>query len=96
MTPAGTAALAQADMTWWTVGWGIGGAVVVAVVVLTVTIIGLALSIRRQARGITAALREAHANTTPLWELRQVRGAASEIVYDLRRGPAGSGSGEAP
>lgn len=95
MTAAGTAVLAQAEATWWVVGWAVGGAVVVVVVLLAGTIIALAVDVRGQARDITTALRQAHANTTPLWELRQVRGAVSEIVYDLRRG-RDDGEGAAP
>lgn len=87
------ATLGQVDMTWWTLGWVVGAAVVVAVVLLVGAIIWLAARVRGQARDIAGALEAARVNTVPLWRLRATRGAASEIVYDLRAGRTADDAG---
>jgi hypothetical protein len=74
--------------TDWTIGYVIGGVIVVAVVVLVVWILTLARSIGNEAPKINAALEGAVRNTAPLGALRTTIEHATIIIAGLQRGRA--------
>lgn len=69
--------------SWWTVGWAIGGAVILIAALLLLTLIGLGRKIADQADDVTAALEGARANTKPMFELWQTRSAIERITGGL-------------
>jgi hypothetical protein len=75
-------------VTDWTIGYVIGGVVVLAVVVLVVSILVLARQIGDEAPKINAALEGAVRNTAPLGALRTTIEHATIIVAGLQRGRA--------
>jgi hypothetical protein len=74
--------------TDWTIGYVIGGVVVLAVVVLVVAILVLARQIGEEAPKINAALEGAVVNTAPLAALRTTIEHATIIIAGLARGRA--------
>jgi hypothetical protein len=70
----------------WTIGFVIGGVVVLAVVVLVTAILVLARQIGDEAPKINAALEGAVRNTAPLAALRTTIEHATIIIAGLRRG----------
>jgi hypothetical protein len=75
-------------VTDWTIGYVIGGVVVVAVVALVVPILILARQIGDEAPKINAALEGAVTNTAPLAALRTTIEHATIIIAGLARGRA--------
>ena len=75
-------------ITDWTIGYVIGGVVVVAVVALVVPILILAKQIGDEAPKINAALEGAVTNTAPLAALRTTIEHATIIIGGLQRGRA--------
>ena len=75
-------------VTDWTIGFVIGGVVVVAVVALVVPILMLAKQIGDEAPKINAALEGAVTNTAPLAALRTTIEHATIIIAGLARGRA--------
>ena len=75
-------------VTDWTIGYVIGGVVVVAVVALVVPILMLAKQIGDEAPKINAALEGAVTNTAPLAALRTTIEHATIIIAGLARGRA--------
>jgi hypothetical protein len=75
-------------VTDWTIGYVIGGVVVVAVVALVVPILILAKQIGDEAPKINAALEGAVTNTAPLAALRMTIEHATIIIAGLARGRA--------
>jgi uncharacterized transporter YbjL len=75
-------------VTDWTIGYVIGGVVVVAVVALVVPILILAKQIGDEAPKINAALEGAVTNTAPLAALRTTIEHATIIIAGLARGRA--------
>ncbi len=75
-------------VTDWTIGYVIGGVVVVAVVALVVPILALARRIGDEAPKINAALEGAVTNTAPLAALRTTIEHATIIIAGLARGRA--------
>ena len=75
-------------VTDWTIGYVIGGVVVVAVVALVVPILILAKQIGDEAPKINDALGEAVQNTAPLGALRTTIEHATIIIGGLQRGRA--------
>ena len=74
--------------TDWTIGYVIGGIVVLAVVALVVPILVLARQIGDEAPKINAALEGAVRNTAPLGALRTTIEHATIIIAGLQRGRA--------
>lgn len=70
----------EIDTTTWTVGFAIGGLVVVVVVAVVLAITAYATRIRDQVGSIIAALTEAEANTDPLWNVMDTNHAAQDIL----------------
>jgi uncharacterized transporter YbjL len=75
-------------VTDWTIGYVIGGVVVLAVVALVVPILVLAKQIGDEAPKINAALEGAVTNTAPLAALRTTIEHATIIIAGLARGRA--------
>ena len=75
-------------VTDWTIGYVIGGVVVLAVVALVVPILVLARQIGDEAPKINAALEGAVTNTAPLSALRTTIEHATIIIAGLARGRA--------
>jgi hypothetical protein len=75
-------------VTDWTIGYVIGGVVVLVVVVLVVSILVLARQIGDEAPKINAALEGAVRNTAPLGALRTTIEHATIIIAGLQRGRA--------
>jgi uncharacterized transporter YbjL len=75
-------------VTDWTIGFVIGGVVVVAVVALVVPILMLAKQVGDEAPKINAALEGAVTNTAPLAALRTTIEHATIIIAGLARGRA--------
>ena len=75
-------------VTDWTIGYVIGGVVVLAVVVLVVSILVLARQVGDEAPKINAALEGAVRNTAPLGALRTTIEHATIIIAGLQRGRA--------
>ena len=74
--------------TDWTIGYVIGGVVVLAVVALVVPILILARQIGDEAPKINAALEGAVRNTAPLAALSTTIEHATIIIAGLARGRA--------
>jgi hypothetical protein len=74
--------------TDWTLGYVIGGVILVAVVVLVVTILMLAKQVGDEAPKINTALEGAVRNTAPLAALRTTIEHATIIIAGLQRGRA--------
>jgi hypothetical protein len=72
--------------TDWTIGYVIGGVVVLAVVLLVAMILLLARQIGDEAPKINAALEGAVRNTAPLAALATTIEHATIIIGGLRRG----------
>jgi hypothetical protein len=72
--------------TDWTIGYVIGGVVVLAVVVLVTAILLLARQIGDEAPKINAALEGAVRNTAPLGALQTTIEHATIIIAGLKRG----------
>ena len=70
----------------WTIGFVIGGVIVLAVVVLVTAILVLARQIGDEAPKINEGLEGAVRNTAPLAALRTTIEHATIIVAGLRRG----------
>ncbi len=75
-------------ITDWTIGYVIGGIVVLAVVALVVPILVLAKQIGDEAPKINAALEGAVRNTAPLAALSTTIEHATIIIAGLARGRA--------
>jgi hypothetical protein len=75
--------LAASTETWWTVGWIVGGAVVLVAAVLLLAIIALARRIVRQAGEISSALAATHTNAEPLFDLANVNYSLEQISRRL-------------
>jgi hypothetical protein len=75
-------------VTDWTIGYVIGGVVVLAVVALVVPILLLAKQVGDEAPKINAALEGAVTNTAPLAALRTTIEHATIIIAGLARGRA--------
>ena len=74
--------------TDWTIGYVIGGVILLAVVVLVVWILLLARQIGDEAAKINTALEGAVRNTAPLGALRTTIEHATIIIAGLQRGRA--------
>lgn len=74
--------------TGWTIGFWIGGIVVVAVVALVVPILMLARSIGNRAAEINASLEQSVRNTDALSGLQTTIDSAGAITDGLARGRA--------
>lgn len=74
--------------TGWTIGFWIGGIVVLAVVILVVSILTLAHSIGNRATDINASLEQSVKNTAGLSGLQTTIDSASAITDGLARGRA--------
>ena len=74
--------------TDWTIGYVIGGVVVLAVVVLVAAILVLARQIGDEAPRIDAGLQGAVRNTAPLAALQTTIEHATIIIAGLQRGRA--------
>jgi len=74
--------------TGWTIGFWIGGIVVLAVVGLVASILQLAWSIGNRAEDINASLEESVKNTAGLAGLQTTIDSASAITEGLARGRA--------
>ena len=74
--------------TDWTIGFVIGGVVVLVVVALVVPILLLARSIGNEAPKINDELAKAVGNTAPLAALRTTIEYATVIIGGLQRGRA--------
>jgi len=74
--------------TDWTVGFVIGGVIVLVVVALVVPILALARSIGNEAPKINDELAKAVDNTAPLAALRTTIEYATTIIGGLQRGRA--------
>jgi hypothetical protein len=74
--------------TDWTIGFAIGGVVVLAVVAGVTAILILAKQIGDEAPKINAALEGAVRNTVPLGALRTTIEHAAIIIAGLQRGRA--------
>ena len=74
--------------TDWTIGYVIGGVILLAVVVLVVWILVLAKQIGDEASKINSALEGAVTNTAPLGALRTTIEHATIIIGGLQRGRA--------
>ncbi len=72
--------------TGWTIGFWIGGVVVLAVVALVVPILLLARSIGNRATDINAALEQSVENTAALSGLQTTIESATAITAGLNRG----------
>jgi hypothetical protein len=88
MTGRIVAAADGASHFGWTLGFVIGGVLVVVVVVLVATILWLAKSIGDEAPKINAGLTDAVHNTAPLAALRTTIDYAVTIIGGLQRGRA--------
>ena len=82
------AAAVGASHFGWTLGFVIGGVLVVVVVALVVPILLLARSIGDEAPKINAGLTGAVRNTAPLGALRTTIEYATVIIGGLQRGRA--------
>ena len=74
--------------TGWTIGFWIGGIVVLAVVLLVTMILQLAHSIGNRASDINASLEESVQNTAGLAGLQTTIDSAGAITEGLARGRA--------
>jgi hypothetical protein len=74
--------------TDWTIGYVIGGVILLAVVVLVISILMLARQIGEEAPKINEALEGAVRNTAPLGALRTTIEHATIIIAGLQRGRA--------
>jgi hypothetical protein len=74
--------------TDWTIGFVIGGVIVLVVVALVVPILALARSIGNEAPKINGELAKAVDNTAPLAALRTTIEYATTIIGGLQRGRA--------
>jgi len=74
------------DRSSWTVGYVIGGGVVVIVVALVSAILAYARSIGDHALKINESLQHAERNTAPLGALNTTIDDANAIVAGLERG----------
>ena len=74
--------------TDWTIGYVIGGVILLAVVVLVTWILVLARQIGDEAPKINAALEGAVRNTAPLGALRTTIEHATIVIGGLQRGRA--------
>ena len=72
--------------TDWTIGYVIGGVILLAVVVLIAAILLLARQIGDEAPKINAALEGAVRNTAPLGALQTTIEHATVIIAGLKRG----------
>jgi hypothetical protein len=64
----------------WTIGYVIGGLIVVVVAALLLTIIALCLRIRRLARTALAVVGEIEGNTRPIWGLNTTNRVAQNLL----------------
>jgi hypothetical protein len=83
--------LAVSTTAWWTIGYAIGGAVVLVAATLLIAIILLAQRIVRRAAAITLALDGAMRNTNPLFDLAAVNHSIESITRGLQRARGESG-----
>jgi hypothetical protein len=74
--------------TDWTIGYVIGGVILLAVVIGVVSILMLARQIGEEAPKINQALEGAVRNTAPLGALRTTIEHATIIIAGLQRGRA--------
>lgn len=72
--------LAQADLTGWWVGYGIGVAVVIVVALLLLLIIKAARGIGDVAADATRSLEQTRERTEALWQVRTTNQVANEIL----------------
>lgn len=77
----------------WTIGYIVGGVVVLAVALLVTTLIILARRIGTRAEQITQALLVARENTQSLWAVDQTHGLAEEILAGAARAREALGGG---
>lgn len=81
----------------WTIGYIVGGVVVLAVALLVITLIILARRIGTRVEQITQALVVARENTQSLWAVEQTHALAEEILEGAARArEALGGGGPAP
>jgi hypothetical protein len=71
-------------MSYWTIGFAAGGAVVLVVAVLLIGIIYQALRILRLARTASDVVGEIDANTRSIWALRDTNAVAEKILAGAR------------
>jgi hypothetical protein len=84
----GGRASARGHQFGWIIGYAVGATVVAAVAALVSAVLAYAWSIADEAPKISAALKDAEANTAPLAALSTTVDDASAIVGGLQRGRA--------
>jgi hypothetical protein len=77
----------------WTIGYIVGGVVVLAVALLVITLIILARRIGTRVEQITQALLVARENTQSLWAVDITHGLAEEILEGAARAREALGGG---
>lgn len=73
-------ALAQADLTGWYIGWGIGIPVILVVAALVLGIIATAYGIASIAADGTESLAEARDRSEALWQIKTTNRVAADII----------------
>jgi hypothetical protein len=68
----------------WSLGWALGGAVVVVAAGLLLTIIALGRRVVRQAGEIEEAIDGARENTAPIFDLGRINLALDQAARELR------------
>jgi len=72
------------NMSFWTIGFAAGGAVVVVVALLLIGIIYQAQRILRIARTASDVVGEIDLNTRSIWSLRDTNAVAGQILLGAR------------
>jgi hypothetical protein len=73
-------ALAQADLTGWYIGWGIGIPVILVVAALVLGIIVTAFHIAAVAADGTQSLVEARDRSEALWQIKTTNQVTADII----------------
>ncbi len=76
--------LGLSTIGWWTIGFVLGGAIVVVAAALLLAIIALGRRIAAQAEAIVDALDGTRANTAALFDVTRTNLAIDRITRDLR------------
>ncbi len=72
--------LAQADLSGWYIGWGIGIVLILVVAGLVLAIIVTAMGIASVAADATESLAESRDRTEALWQIKATNQVAADIV----------------
>lgn len=76
--------LALSTTAWWTIGFALGGVIVLVVAVLLLAIVALGRRIGGQAAAITVALDGARENTNAMFDVAAVNHNLDRITRGLR------------